>query len=306
MKVYRGFSDKRLKPKHRCLAIGVFDGVHRGHQRILSRLLADARRFQAKSMVVTFDPHPIEVLNPRVCQPILISVPHRLRFFEKMGIGETLVIPFNKSFSRISREQFLHKFLIERLGMKALFVGEDFCFGHQGKGDSYFLKKESRHLGFRLLLVRPLTDGKDIISSTRIRQLIERGLLKRAERMLGRPVSVYGTVVHGRGRGRSIGFPTANLNPHHETLPPAGVYAAWGLLGGRRLKGVIHIGDRPTFGDREKSLEVHFFNFHQNLYVRELELEFVRRLRPTRCFKSKEALIRAIRKDAQKALKIFA
>ena len=305
MKIYSGFNDKRLKPKRRCLAIGVFDGVHRGHQRILSRLLVDARRFQAESMVVTFEPHPIKVLEPRACQPILISLSHRLRFFEKMAIGETLVVPFNKRFSRISHPLFLHQFLIEQLGMKTLSVGEDFCFGRQGKGDAHFLQQESRRLGFGLSLVKPLKDGKDIISSTRIRCLIERGYLKRAERMLGRPVSVYGTVMAGRGRGKSLGFPTANLNPHHETLPPSGVYAARGYLDGTWLKGVIHIGERPTFGDLEKSLEVHFFNFNRNIYGKELELFFVSRLRGIYKFKNRQALIRAIQKDAQKALKIL-
>ena len=123
--------------------------------------------------------------------------------------------------------------------------------------------------------------------------------------MLGRPVSVYGTVVRGRGRGRSLGFPTANLNPHHETLPPSGVYAAWGFWNKMKLKGVIHIGQRPTFDDREKSLEVHFFDFHRNIYGQELELAFAGRLRPIRKFKDRPALIQAIQKDAEKALKIL-
>src|SRR3989338_4021086 len=143
VKVYNGFNDTRLKSKPRCLAIGVFDGVHRGHQKILSRLLADAERTRSESMAVTFEPHPIKVFNPKVNPPILISLRHRLRFFEKMGIRETLVIPFNKRFSKITHQKFLHQLLLARLGMKALSVGEDFCFGFQGRGDAYFLEQES-------------------------------------------------------------------------------------------------------------------------------------------------------------------
>ena len=306
MKVYNGFNDRRLPNKRRCVAVGVFDGVHQGHQRIIARLLRDARRFRATPLIVTFEPHPGKILKPKASQPILMSLAHRIRSFEKLGVKETLVIHFTKNFAKISREDFLYKFLLRKLNMRALSVGEDFRFGSRGLGDASFLRRERKQEGFSLSLVSPLKYQAEIISSTRVRRLIERGFLKKAEKMLGRPVSVYGTVVRGRGRGRSLGYPTANLNPHHETLPPGGVYAAWGSLNGRRLKGVIHIGERPTFRDPEKSLEVHFFNFHRNIYGRELELEFVRRLRPTRRFKNKEALIRAIRNDAQKALKIFA
>lgn len=305
MKVYSGFNDKKLRPKPRGVAIGVFDGVHRGHQLILSRLLTDARRAHAGSIAVTFDPHPSKVLRPKTDQPILISLSHRLRFFEKMGIDEALVIPFDRNFSKIDHQTFLHELLLKRLGMESLSVGADFCFGFNGLGDAYYLKQESKRLGFRLSLARPLKYGDEVISSTRIRRLIEQGLLKKAQCMLGRPVSVYGTVVHGRGRGRSIGFPTANLNPHHETLPPAGVYAAWGLLGGRRLKGVIHIGERPTFRDMEKSLEVHFINFNGDLYGRELELVFTARLRTTHKFRSQQELACAIQQDTNNALKIL-
>lgn len=305
MKVYSGFNDKQLRRKARCVAIGVFDGVHRGHQKILRGLLSDARRYHASPIVVTFEPHPNKILKHAVEQPILMSLAHRLRFFEKIGVKEALVIRFNKKFSTITREKFLKKILIEKLGMKALSVGKDFRFGFHGSGDADFLKQESMRSKFKLTLVQPLKYQKEIISSTRIRRLIERGLLNKAQKMLGRPVSVYGTVVHGRGRGKSIGFPTANLNPHHETLPPNGVYAAWGFLDGRRLKGVIHIGKRPTFHDKEKSLEVHFFDFHRDIYGKELELVFAARLRGIRKFKSPKALVAAIRQDAKKTLSVL-
>ena len=294
------------------MAIGVFDGVHRGHQRILEKVKADARRHRRPAMVVTFEPHPSKVLHPKAKHSILMSLAHRLRLFERAGLDEALVVPFNRKFSRISREFFLSKFLLERLGMRSLSIGHDFCFGRGGTGDIPYLKEQAGPLAFHLSLVQPLKSRGQIVSSTRIRHFIENGHLAQASKMLGRPVSVYGDVVRGRGRGRRLGFPTANLNPHHETLPPSGVYAAQGYLqspvgahGRAPLRGVIHIGARPTFKEKDKSLEVHFFNFHKNIYGNELELYFVSRIRGIRRFKDSQSLIRAIQRDASKALKIL-
>lgn len=308
MKVYIGFHDKRLKRKRRSIAIGIFDGVHKGHQRILKSVMASVAKHPGVStMAVTFDPHPSTVLMPRRHHPtILMSLEHRMRFFERMGLSETLVIPFDKRCSRIPAGVFLEKLLLEKLGMEFLAVGGDFRFGHKARGDAAFLARESGRLGFALSLVRPQKDGARVISSTRIRRAIESGRLRTARRMLGRPVSVYGTVEHGHKRGRSLGFPTANLNPHHETLPPCGVYAAWGYLDARKLRGIIHIGARPTFREKNKSLEVHFLDFHEDIYGRELELMFVSKIRPIHRFRTVRALTEAIHRDARKALKILA
>ena len=305
MKLYHGINDRKIKPAPRAVAIGVFDGVHRGHRKILNRMLAEARRFRLRPTVITFDPHPNRVLRPRSKEPILMSLPHRLRIFKALGAAETIVIHFNKKIAVISRREFLEEVLLKQLNMRSLTVGHDFRFGCKGAGNTAFLKAESRRLKFKLSLIQALKHGREIISSTRIRQLVERGELKKARQMLGRPVSVYGTVVRGRGRGRSTGFPTANLNMHHETLPPNGVYAAYGFLGGRRLKGVIHIGVRPTFKDQQKSLEAHFLNFHKNIYGKELELIFIARLRDTRKFKSSALLQAAIRNDIRETLFLF-
>ncbi len=303
MKIYYGFKNIPLQP--RSIAIGVFDGVHLGHQKILNAMLKCAKRHRLMSMAVTFEPHPNKILRPTVKHSILMSLEHRLRFFEKMGVSETLVIRFNKKFSKISHHYFLQQLLCYKLGMKYLSVGENFRFGFQGFGNSDYLLKESKRLRFGLSLISPVRDGDVTISSTRIRTLIEKGDLKKPQKMLGRPVSVYGTVVQGKGRGRSLKFPTANLNPHHETLPPNGVYAAWGSLGNAKLKAVIHIGGRPTFQERQKSLEAHFLNFHRNIYGREIELFFVAKLRGIKKFPGREALIQAIKDDIQKTLRIL-
>jgi len=305
MQIFQGFRDKRIRNRPRCIAIGIFDGVHRGHQKIIARAVRDAKRIGASSTVITFDPHPNKVLRPAVSHPILMTLSHRLNFFEKIGVNEVILVHFNERFAKISHRHFLDELLFGQLGMKSLSVGKDFRFGFRGLGDARTLLEGSKRLGFQLSLAKPVKAGHDIISSTRIRKLIEKGELNKAERMLGRPVSVYGTVEHGRGRGRSLGFPTANLNPHHETLPPGGVYAAWGSLNGTKLKAVIHIGKRPTFKDRQKSLEAHFFNFHRNIYGSAIELFFKKRIRGTRAFGSPEALTRAIRKDIDHASKIL-
>ena len=307
MKVYRGFSDKTLKKKKRCLAIGIFDGAHRAHARILRGVVREAKRTRARSAVLTFDPHPQKVLSGDHKNPlILMSLAHRLRVIASFGVAEAVVVPFNKKFSRVDRDTFLEKYLIDRLGVKMLAVGHDFRFGRGARGTTRYLAACSRRLGFKLFVCPPVKQKGRVISSTAIRRLIERGHLKQAEKMLGRPVSVYGTVVRGRGRGRTLGFPTANLDPHHETLPPEGVYAVRGELDGKHLKGVMHIGKRPTFGERDKRVEAHLFDWKRPLYGRELEFFFVRKLRPTRHFKGPAELIRAIRSDERRARRIFA
>ena len=189
--------------------------------------------------------------------------------------------------------------------MSALSVGEDFRFGFHGLGNARYLSAGAKRLGFKLFLAKPLKVQRETVSSTHLRRLIENGRLKKAGQMLGRPVSVYGTVAHGRGRGNLIGFPTANLKLHHETLPPNGVYAAWGLWNRKRFKAVIHVGKRPTFNDRQKSIEAYFLNFHKNIYGAAIELFFMERLRGTRKFGSLEALTWAIHKDVQTTLKIL-
>ncbi|HTL70338.1 MAG TPA: bifunctional riboflavin kinase/FAD synthetase [Candidatus Eisenbacteria bacterium] len=305
MKIYEGFEDRRLKARPRSVAIGVFDGVHLGHQKILRDLFRRAKRLGARPTIVTFDPHPEKVLRPGNANPILMSLPHRLRLFGELGVAETVVVRFNKRFAAVTHQRFLEELLVGRLGMRSLSVGRDFRFGRGGRGDIGYLAALSCALGYEFTAVPPFRLGGHVVSSTRIRKLIRSGRLKDASRMLGRSVSVYGTVVRGRGRGKSVGFPTANLNPHHETLPPPGVYAAWGILDGRRLQAVLNLGSRPTFGDRETALEAHFLRFHGDLYGREIELDFVKKLRSVRRFAGREELARAIRADIRRAERVL-
>lgn len=305
MKIYNGFSDKRLKPRPRAAAIGVFDGVHLGHRKILRAMLADARCFRLSPCVVTFDPHPERVLRGKKDDAaVLLSLNHRLELFRRLGVRECVIVKFNRSFARVSAEKFLNNLLLNRLGMRSLSVGRGFRFGHRGAGDEALLRASAKRSGFRFHAIAPFRKG-GVVSSTRIRRLVLEGKLREASGLLGRAVSVIGTVVKGRGRGRSIGFPTANLDPHHEILPPEGVYAAAGRIDGRMRPAAVSIGPRPTFSDAQKTLEVHFPGLSRNLYGKDVELEFRKHLRPLRRFRNTDALTHAIRSDVRKTLNLL-
>ena len=306
MNVYSGFLDPRLKAHPRAVAIGVFDGIHLGHQKIIRSMLRDAKRLGISSAIVTFHPHPEHVLGRHgPDSSVLLSLHHRLALLKATGVQECIVVRFNRAFSKVSAENFLNKFLLGRLRMRSLSVGKGFRFGRQARGDEHFLKESANREGFLFHCIQPLRRRGEIVSSTRIRRLILSCRFSEASILLGRPYAIEGTVVAGRGRGRRIGFPTANLDPHHEVLPPSGVYAASGKLKGKSRNAVVHIGSRPTFSDREKTVEIHFLNPTADIYGQDIELEFKGRLRSVKRFKSVEDLKAAIAQDIHKALKLF-
>lgn len=306
MIVYRGLNDPRLRMRPRSLAVGIFDGVHRGHQAVLRAALLDAKRHRTSPMAVTFDPHPMRILQPARAPKILQSLEHRLRLLRRSGMREALVIRFDRRTASMSAPDFLERILIRRLGLRFLAAGHDFRFGYRGAGDHRFLREAARRLKFRWRRISAYRSAGEIVSSTAIRNYVEKGMLKRADALLGRPYSIMGTVVRGRGRGRRVGYPTANVDPHHEALPPEGVYAAWAYLDSKPYRASVHIGKRPTFADRQKSLEIHFLDIRRNLYGQAVELVFVRRLRAVRKFPSAAALGLAIQKDVQQTIKLLA
>jgi len=284
--------------------IGIFDGVHRGHQRILRKLIKEAKRQNTKSLVITFHPHPRKLLNSGSTIPFLISLEHRRRLIESLGVDFFRVIKFTKSFSRMKAGNFIKKVLIRSLDIKALIVGEDFLFGYNREGDFALLKRESKKYGFKLFGVKPAKIKGAFASSTRIRRKIEKGDLKNASLMLGRPITILGTVVKGRSIGRRLGFPTANIDPHHEVIPSSGVYAVDVKIQKKLYGGVLNIGTRPTFvNDRKKdpSIELYIFNFKKDIYRKDVEIIFKRKIRKERRFPSAEALRKQIQKDVLRA-----
>lgn len=272
------------------VTIGIFDGVHKGHQAVLKKVIKEAKAARLKSVVITFDPHPVKILSPGAEIPFLMSLGHRIRLIKKMGVDDCIVIKFTKEFSMQSPEDFIKGVLIDKLNLKALVAGGNFLFGRGEKGGTRLLKRLSKIYGFKFYSVAPLKIGGNFISSTRIRRLIEKGDLSMAAKMLGRPVTILGAVVKGKRIGRKIGFPTANIDPHHEAIPPSGVYSVDAALGKKTYSGVLNISVR-------KIIEVHIVNFKKRIYGEDIEVMFKRKIRDEKKFNSLEALQHQIQLD---------
>ncbi|MFG0320380.1 MAG: riboflavin biosynthesis protein RibF [Planctomycetota bacterium JB042] len=281
--------------------LGVFDGVHRGHRRLLERLVRAAREREREAVVLTFAVHPVVVvrnLTPR----LITSLPHRLRLFEPLGVDACVVLPFDESVRGLSAEAFARTVFLDGLAAGGLVLGPDTRIGRDRAGDLEFLGAFCDRHGLTFEVVDPVVDDGGPVSSTRIRAAITDGDLERASRMLGRPFTLFGTVVRGEERGRKLGYRTANLDLHHEIRPPAGVYAIRARVDVASRGGVLNIGIRPTFGpDGDLTVEAHLFDYDGDLYGRELEVELVDRLREEMRFESREELARQIERDCRAA-----
>ncbi len=307
MKVMHGLKNIKIPACGSCVTVGVFDGVHAGHKKIISKVVALSRRLGMKSVVITFDPHPAKVLNPKSKTPSLISLDHRIRLIGELGVDLLVIVKFTKAFSSLPAGEFVRNVLAGRLRMKRILVGENFYFGRRAAAGTAALEKLSGRFKFKVITIRPIKVVGHIVSSSLIRRLITGGDLHDAAKLLSRPVSVFGTVVKGHGLAIELGFPTANINPHHEVVPPCGVYAVNARLDRKIYRGVLNIGLRPTFyssRDKEPTIEVHLFGFKGDLYGKDIEVGFVKKIRDERKFGSKEALVEQIRADALLARKI--
>ncbi|MDD4980396.1 MAG: bifunctional riboflavin kinase/FAD synthetase [Candidatus Omnitrophica bacterium] len=290
MKIIYGIN-KIIKFRKPVVALGVFDGVHIGHQRILKAAVDKARRIKGTSIVVTFWPDPHK-------EKSLYSLEHRLRLIEGLGIDVCIVIKFNQKFSWISAEDFVKDILAKKIGAKHIYVGKNFRFGKQGRGDFKILTKLSGPCHFKLKVFELVKINNQSISSTYIRRLITAGRIDWARKLLFRPVSILGTVIKGSSLATRLGFPTANINPHHEVLPPAGIYAVCVILNHQCFKGVCYIGSKPTFKSGiEKHIEVYIFNFHRDIYGRYLEIQFIKKIRQEKKFNSWQSLANQVQKD---------
>lgn len=308
MKVFYSLSDflkSRASLKEIAVTIGVFDGVHNAHQKIIRCAIKKAKVRHLSTLLITFDPHPANVLNPRNRVPFLISLKHRLYLLRKIGIEYVIVMRFTKRLSRMRAGKFI-KTIFNKLRISEVIVGENFFFGRNKKGSLKDLRNLSKICRYRVTAIRVLRRSGKIISSTWIRNLILKGDLREASKLLSQPVTVLGTVVKGHKRGRIIGYPTANIDPHHEVIPPSGVYAAKIKFKNKIYNGILNIGVRPTFKkhrskDVEPTIEVHIFNFNKFIYGKELEIAFVRKIRKEKKFKNTLQLRRQIKKDDEKA-----
>ncbi len=293
-------TDPRLRPTDSVVAIGNFDGVHLGHRALLDELFATGRRLGAIPVVYTFDPAPTAVVAPQRHQARLQTLPNRVARLQEAGVARVEVEPFTAAFAALPAEAFVTRVLIERLGARALVVGHDFRFGTMRSGDVALIRRMAPTL--ELVEVPAVELHGDPVSSSRIRKLLAKGEVAAAAELLGRPWSFSGPVVSGQARGRTIGFPTANVAQREEMVAAAGVYAIRATLpDGRVIPGVANLGTRPTVGGTERSAEAHLFDFDADLYGQVLEISLVARLRDERAFASIAELTNQIRLDAAAA-----
>ena len=290
-----------LKPAGRkvCLAIGFFDGVHLGHQQIIRQTITDARQHDALALVLTFDRHPNTVVAPDHVPPLIYSLPQKLRAIESLGADTLLLIHFDETFSGQTGEDFIRSLARDVGQIQSLCVGADFVFGHKRSGNVALLKKLGGELGFHVHGLAAVSLDNEIVSSTRIRELIRAGDLDTVSQMLGRPYAISSRVIHGEHLGQQLGFPTANLDPTGLALPPNGVYAALTCVSGRPYRTALNIGFRPTVAQKSKMvhIEAHLLDFSDNLYGEELEVQIAEKLREERKFSSKSGLQEQIGRD---------
>jgi riboflavin kinase/FMN adenylyltransferase len=306
MKVFHLLSELSEIPGPLCVAIGVFDGVHLGHQALIRRAIGEAERMQGSAVVLTFHPHPARVLRPDSAPHLLTSTPHKLRLIEELGCQFLLQIKFDAAFAAQPPEVFIEGLVRSASSLRMVCVGHNWAFGKGRAGNVALLAVLGEKFGFETLEIEPVEVDGELVSSTRIRKAIEAGDFETAHHFLGRDYTILGTVQPGAGRGRGIGFPTANLAAHNERFPPNGVYAVRVFMDSRWFQGVANVGVRPTVANTlDRVLEVHIFDFSGDRYGQDLEVKFERFLRPEKKFSSLEELRTQIARDAALAREIL-
>jgi riboflavin kinase/FMN adenylyltransferase len=288
------------------VTVGNFDGVHRGHQEIFRQVVEQARSDNATAVVVTFNPHPLRLLQPEQHRFSLLTTEEQKRgLIQQSGIDLLLIIPFTKEFAAWSARQFVRQVLHGCLNARHLVIGRDYAFGRGREGNEDFLIQIGQELGFSVKTVDSVMEDGLMFSSTAVRKLVEDGLVADAAKLLGRFYSISGQVVHGREMGRSIGFPTANISTENEQLPADGAYAVWVMLDGIARMGACSVGMNPTFDANRRTVEVFLLDFDANLYGCKLELHFVERLRGVCKFENVQALMEQIHKDVALTRKLL-
>ncbi len=304
MKIFHGIENANiLKPT--VLTLGVFDGLHLGHQQIMQHVVERAKAANAHATAITFDPHPRAVLH-RESAPLLQTLDQRLANFELLGIEQAIVVKFDREFASQPAEDFLSNIIRDRLHAKEVYLGRGFAFGRNRGGNIELLRQKSQELGFVADEVDEVQIRGSRISSSAIRKLLAEGRVNLARRMLGRPYGVEGVITRGNRRGHTIGFPTANLKPHNRVIPRFGVYATATLIDGTWRKSITNIGVRPTFeNDAEPSIESYIFDFDDELYGDVLRVRFLHRIRDECKFNGIDELKAQIEKDTRRARNYF-
>jgi len=305
MEIIRGLDRLKRPLVNPVVTLGNFDGVHLGHQKIFERVKEEASRFHGESVVITFEPHPLKILSPGNCPPLLTPFRKKMIFIEETGIETVLCIEFSSTFSEISPDDFIKNILVDNLKVRKIIVGYNYRFGRHHGGDVEMLKNVSQRFDVEVEVVKALEIGHMVVSSSKIRELIKEGEVENAARLLGRDYLIVGKVTEGAKRGQTLGFPTANLEISDELYPKKGVYAVDILWNHLFFNGLASVGFNPTFqpsGDSQKglfSLEVYIFDFSREIYGEELQINFKKRIRDEVRFDSPSKLIEQIKKDVQ-------
>jgi riboflavin kinase/FMN adenylyltransferase len=283
------------------ITIGSYDGIHRGHRRVLQQVVANARRNGTRPALVTFDPHPRCVLAPDSCPPTLTTVDEKAELLEEMGIADLIVLPFTRKLSALTATEFMER-LLARVPLAGLVIGYDFALGHQRRGNREFLQHYGDAHGFEVDVIEPYSLEGQVISSTAVRGLLLGGNVAHATRLLGRHYSISSFVEHGTGTGSRIGYPTANfaITPN-KLVPHNGVYAVWVDIDGVAYQGAMNIGYRPTFGENRLTVEAFILDFAGDIYRKDVRARFVQRIRDERKFESVDALVAQISRDVERA-----
>jgi riboflavin kinase / FMN adenylyltransferase len=291
---------------HPVLALGNFDGLHRGHLKIVERVKRGALEHGGCPMAMTFDPHPPRVVRPDKAPPLLMTKAQKLEALERAGLHSVAVVRFTRELSRWEPETFVKTVLVDWLHVAEVWVGANFLFGRDRTGNFSLLRTLGQRYGFRAEKIDPVRYKEFVVSSTRARRLVSEGRMDEAGGLLGHPYYIDGEVVEGRRRGREIGFPTANLQTDNELVPPDGVYATTMAVDGVVHAGLTNIGMRPTFGETVRTIETHLLKFDGDLYGKRVRLAFVQRLRDERRFEDVDALRAQIEADRRRAERLFA
>ena len=297
MEIYHDLSSLNI-PNYTVCGIGNFDGIHRGHQKLIETLLQCSQTRNLDSLIFTFEPHPSKVLSPNNSAKLIMTLNQKKRIMRSYGIDHFILTPFTREFSKIEYKNFIYDILINKCRAKVVVVGYNYKFGYKGEGTAQSLKELLSKEGIYTVIIPPVTYKGETLSSTFIRSLIEKGDVKNAAEYIGRPFNVEGFVQHGNGIGKKLGFPTANISPEQElVLPARGVYAVLVSWLGNIYKGVANLGVKPTFNGSDMRLEIHLFDFNGELYGEKLEVMFIDNLRSEIKFDKAEDLVKQVQRD---------
>ena len=308
MEILRSIPELAKLPGPLFLAIGVFDGVHRGHQAVISTSARHAQSENGTPVVVTFDPHPMKVLRPLDAPHLLTATPHKIALIRDLGVRHLLVIKFDKTFAATAPEDFVQQLVACSNPLRKICVGHEWSFGKDRRGNLDLLKKLGAQFHFDVVGIPPVKVNGAVVSSTAIRQAVEKGDFAAAAAMLDRQYTILGTVKAGARLGEKLGYPTANLSAHSEQFPPNGVYFAEARIDGTSYHGVVNLGYRPTVSSAksDRVLEIYLLDFDRDIYGQDVEVRFVRYLRPERKFENLDALVRQIEADVKQARELSA